>query len=206
MQAARQAAMAHRAALSSAPEWKPAPRPASIATPAKPITRPRMRERSGRSLNQAQATSAPNIGTVALITAASPLLSVSRPKAKKAKGRPEFRMPMPSAGFQCCLNAGHWPRRNSSGSRNSIAIATRTAAVGSAPNSAAPMRMNRKEAPHSAPSSTRSGSQARLAGLGFAVALAVRSGGGLAVHSPSLTVRLPVPAAPSCARVRRRSR
>ena len=45
-----------------------------------------------------------------------------------------------------------------------MAIATRTAAVGSAPNSAAPMRMNRKDAPHSAPSSTRSTSQRLLAG------------------------------------------
>jgi hypothetical protein len=109
---------------------------------------------------KAQATSAPNIGTVAFSTAARPLLMVRSAKQKSANGMPEFSTPMAIDAFQCCPSAAPWPRRNKSGSRNSVATATRTAAAGRAPNSAAPMRMKRKDAPQSAPSSTRSRSHA----------------------------------------------
>src|SRR6185369_11351017 len=52
--------------------------------------------------------------------------------------------------FQCARSTESWPRMRSSGSRNSVAPATRTAASATGPNSAAPMRMKRNEPPHSA--------------------------------------------------------
>ena len=132
-----------------------------------------MREPAGRSRNQAQATSAPNIGVVALSTAARPLLMLSRAKQKSANGRPELKTPTAKLAFQCFAMVGPWPRSSAMGNRNSEAMATRTAAAGRAPNSAAPMRMKRKDAPQSAPSSTRSTSQAAEAEAGAAGAMAV---------------------------------
>src|SRR3990167_10692331 len=65
------------------------------------------------------------------------------------------------------------------GHRNSAASSTRSPAVGSGPNSDAPMRMNRNEAPHRAESSMNSPSQA-VTGRGEdgVVALMARREGG----------------------------
>ena len=66
---------------------------ASMATPAKPTTRPSRREWLGLSLSQSQATSAPNIGTVALRMADSPVVIDSSANEKQANGMPELNRP-----------------------------------------------------------------------------------------------------------------
>ena len=77
----------------------------------------------------------------------------------RANGRPEFNMPSSSNLCRCRNKSDHKPRNNSRGSKNTAATATRTPAVGSAPNSAAPKRMNKNDAPHSADSKINSTSQ-----------------------------------------------
>ncbi|OQC03425.1 MAG: hypothetical protein BWX79_02636 [Alphaproteobacteria bacterium ADurb.Bin100] len=176
------------AAAPAGPALTPALSEASRATPAKPMTRPRIREASGRSLSQAQATRAPNKGTVALRMADSPVVRYSRAKAKQAKGRPEFSNPTRNTAFQCWRNSRPWPRISNSGSRNSEAMATRTPAVGSAPNSTTASRVNRKDEPQMAASSTNSANHGRVAG------------------GDPLTGRLRCAAARSCDRARRHSR
>ena len=130
------------------------------------MTSPTMRQAVGLSFSQAQAISAPNIGTVAFRMDDSPVLMDSSAKAMQANGMPELSRPTTKVRRQCLRSSGSRPRSHTSGSRNSAAIATRTAAVGSAPNSTAPMRMNRNDEPQMAASSTKSVSQL----LGLAVA------------------------------------
>ena len=74
---------------------------ASIATPRKPMAKPRMRLPPGRSRSQIQAISAPNSGTVAFRIADRPVLIDSRAKEKQAKGMPELSMPTNQSCFQC---------------------------------------------------------------------------------------------------------
>ena len=65
-----------------------------------------MREPSGRSLSQTQATSAPNSGTVALRIDDSPVVMDSRAKAKQANGMPELSRPTRNTAFQCWRSCG----------------------------------------------------------------------------------------------------
>ena len=139
----------------------PAARQASMATPAKPITRPSMRDAVGLSLSQAQATSAPNIGTVAFKIDDSPVLICSNAKERHTNGMPEFSMPIKNVRRQCFFSSGSRPRSHTSGNKNSAAMATRTAAVGNAPNSTAPRCMNKNDAPQMAARSTKSAPQGR---------------------------------------------
>ena len=132
---------------------------ASMATPAKPMSSPRMRERVGLSLSQSQATTAPNMGTDAFKMADNPVLIDSSANAKQANGMPELSMPMKATFFQCLYNSGSKPRSHTSGIKNNAATATRIAAVGSGPNSTTPMRVNKNDAPHMAASRTKSVAQ-----------------------------------------------
>src|SRR3990167_6037461 len=120
---------------------------------------PNTREALSLSFSQAQAISAPNIGTVAFRMAASPVLMDSSANEKQANGMPELSRPIKNVRRQCFLSSGSKPRSHTMGSRNAAAMATRTAAVGSGPNSSVPMRMNRNEAPQMAPSKTKSTTQ-----------------------------------------------
>jgi hypothetical protein len=72
---------------------------ASIATPAKPTTRPSAREAAGLSFSHTQATSAPNSGTVALRMADRPVVMVVTAKANSANGAPELSAPMVKIGL-----------------------------------------------------------------------------------------------------------
>ena len=105
---------------------------------------------------------APNSGTVAFRMADRPVLIDCSAKAKQTNGIPELMTPISMVCFQRRASAGPWPRSSISGSRNALAIATRTPAVGSAPNSSTPMRVNRKDEPQIAPSSRKSVAQALL--------------------------------------------
>ena len=87
----------------------PALSEASSTTPAKPIASPAMRDPAGRSLSQAQATSAPNSGTVAFRMADRPVVRYSSAKAKQANGRPEFSTPTKNTDFQWRRSCGPWP-------------------------------------------------------------------------------------------------
>src|SRR3989338_11188457 len=94
MQASRQASTAQPGATPEASGLKVALSQASMATPAKPTTRPSRREGLGLSLSQSQATSAPNIGTVALRMADRPVVIDSSANEKQANGMPELNMPI----------------------------------------------------------------------------------------------------------------
>jgi len=132
---------------------------ASRATPAKPTTRPTIRQPVSRSFSQAQAIKAPNMGTVAFRMADSPVLMDSSANAKQANGMPELSRPMKKMRFQFAASTGSSPRSQTSGSKKSAAIPTRTAAVGSGPNSTTPMRVNRNDEPQIAASSAKSSAQ-----------------------------------------------
>src|SRR6188768_2868819 len=171
MQANRQASTAQPGATPEASGLKVALSQASMATPAKPTMRPRMREALGLSLSHSQAISAPNIGTVALRMADSPVVMDSSANEKQANGMPELRMPMKKIFFQFFFKSGSKPRSHTMGNRKSAAIPTRTAAVGSGPNSTVLMRMKRKDEPQIAASMMKSAAQL----LGDAAAAGVAS-------------------------------
>ncbi len=109
-----------------------------------------------RSPSQTHATSAPNSGTVAFRMEASPVVMCSTAQEYSANGMAEFTRPASNAGFQCRRSAGHWPWCSRMGNRKKVASSTRSPAVGKGPNSDAPMRMNKKEAPHRAESRANS--------------------------------------------------
>src|SRR3989442_8539927 len=117
MQASRQASTAQPGATPEASGLKVALSQASMATPAKPTTRPSTREASGLSLSQAQATSAPNIGTVAFRMADSPVVMDSSANEKHANGMPELSTPMKKIRFQFFRSSGNRPRSQTMGSR-----------------------------------------------------------------------------------------
>ena len=117
------------------------------------------REALGLSLSQAQATSAPNIGTVALRMLDRPVVIDSSANAKHANGMPELRIPTKKVRRQFSFNYGMSPRIHTSGNRNSEAMTTRTAAVGRGPNSSTPIRMKKNDAPQIAASNIKSASQ-----------------------------------------------
>ena len=125
-------------------------------TPARPMTRPSMRDGPGLSRSQPQATSAAQIGAVALKTAIKPVVSANAPSVNKANGSAEFSRPATAMARQCWRSAVTSPRHTSSGSRTRVAPPTRTNTKASGPKSAAPARMNKNEAPHTAASSSNS--------------------------------------------------
>ena len=127
-----------------------------MATPPKPIARPTMRVAFGRSFSHAQATSAPNSGTVAFKIDDRPMEIDKSAKVKQAKGIAEFKRPIDKASFQCVRKSGSRPRIASSGISISAAMPTRRPAVGSAPNSKVAMRMNINDAPQIAANNTNS--------------------------------------------------
>ena len=148
------------------PAWLPlAPTPAgarqaSSATPTKPSASPAQRSRLMRSPSHSQATSAPNSGTVALRIDVSPVAMCITAQANSANGIAELMSPANSTGRQWRRSAGHSPRCSRKGQRNRAAISTRSPAMGSGPNSAAPRRMKRNDAPHKLDSNTNSPTQA----------------------------------------------
>ena len=123
-------------------------RHAKSATPTKPSARPSQRSRLMRSPSHSQATSAPNSGTVAFRIDVSPVAMCMTAQENKANGMAELTTPASKMGRQCWRSAGHCPWRSSTGHSSAVASATRRPAVAMGPNSAAPMRMKRKEAPH----------------------------------------------------------
>ena len=129
---------------------------ASHTTPAKPMARPNAREAVSLSFSHSHAISAPNSGVVALNIDDSPPVIASTARPKQTNGTAELVMPTSRIGFQCTRRAPSWPRQASSGSRNAAAPATRTKASATGPNSAAPMRMNKNDAPQIAASVTSS--------------------------------------------------
>jgi hypothetical protein len=121
-------------------------------------------------LSQTHAIKAPNMGTVALMMDDKPVVMDSKAWEKQAKGMAELISPTNNVFFQCWRNCGPKPRPSTRGSKKQEAMATRTPAVGRAPNSVAPSRMNKKELPQIAASIEKSMSQ----GLEVAVVLKVR--------------------------------
>ena len=115
-----------------------------------------MREPLGRSRNQTQATSAPHSGTVALRMALKPVLMCSTAKQYSAKGRPLLSTPTIRMGPSLARRAGICCCHSSKGSKKSEAKNTRKKAVTNGPNSAAPIFISRKDAPHRAASKTKS--------------------------------------------------
>ena len=69
--------------------------------------------------------------------------------------------------FQCRISSGTKPLHSSKGSRKAAAMQTRSPAVGKAPNSLAPKRMNKKEEPQMAASRTNSMSQGLAGAVEF---------------------------------------
>src|SRR5512140_3037461 len=132
---------------------------ASIATPAKPITRPSTRDRAGRSFSHSHATTAPNSGTVALRMADRPVVIASNANAKQENGIAEFSNPTTKIGRQFRRNTGASPRSQSIGNRLVAAMATRKPAVGTGPNSTVAIRVNKKDEPQIAASNTKSMTQ-----------------------------------------------
>ena len=163
---------------------------ASIATPAKPMTRPRIREWVGRSFSQSHATTAPNSGTVAFRIADRPVVIASSAKAKQAKGIAELSRPTTKIGRQLRRNTGVNPRSQSMGNKLVAAIATRRPAVGTGPNSTVAMRVNRKDEPQIAASNTKSTTQLRAG--------AAAAPTGTCTLILLLTSRLPAAAMRSC--------
>src|SRR5512133_1152034 len=128
-----------------------------------------MRRPCGRSLSQSQAIMAPNKGTVAFRMADKPVLMARSANEKQANGMAELSTPTKKTFFQCLANWGQSPRHNSSGPKNRAAMDTRRPAVGMAPNSWAPRRMNRKDEPQMAASRTNSVRQGLVGGREFKV-------------------------------------
>src|SRR5659263_306081 len=93
-QASKQARTAQPGTTPEASGLKLALSQASNATPAKPMISPSTREALGLSFSQAHAISAPNMGTVALRMAASPVLMDSSANEKQANGTPELSRPI----------------------------------------------------------------------------------------------------------------
>ena len=118
-----------------------------------------VRDRLGLSPSQTQATSAPNKGTVAFRMDEKPVVMCITAKEYKANGMPLLRTPTNSTGFQYRRNSAQWPFASMMGSKKTEAIATRMAAVGSAPSSMEATRMNKKEEPQMAARIKKSGSQ-----------------------------------------------
>ena len=123
---------------------------------------PSQREAPSRSPSHNQAISAPQIGTVALNTDISAVLSASAETAYSRKGSAELTTPTPAIAAPCVRQAAPWPLSSISGTSSSAAPATRTKARATGPNSAAPRRMNRKLAPQMAASSKRSSVSRRV--------------------------------------------
>ena len=160
-----------------------------------------MREALGLSFSQSQAINAPNMGTVALRIDDRPVVIDSRANAKHANGMPELSIPTRNIFRQCVLNSGSRPRSQTSGSRNRAAIVTRTAAVGSGPNSTVPMRMNKNDEPQMAASKTKSVSQ--LFGLASPAVTAAEALEALEFKPAFPQARLPALAMRPCAQARR---
>ena len=90
-----------------------------------------------------------------------PVLMCITAKANKANGMALLSNPTKSTGRQCWRKTDQWPLATNRGSKNKVAMATRKAAVGSAPSSRAASRMNMKEAPQMAASIKKSANQPR---------------------------------------------
>jgi hypothetical protein len=93
-------------------------------------------------------------------TEVSPVVMCITAKANRAKGMPELSRPTKRMGWARWRKSAQTPLTRNAGSRNSAASATRSPAVGSAPNSAAPRRMNRNEDPQRAASNRNSRARA----------------------------------------------
>ena len=122
------------------------------------------------SPSHSHATSAPNSGTVAFRIDDSPVLIDSSAKLNSANGMAELIRPQIITGFQCWRSCGHSPRDSMTGSSASEAIATRSPAVGSGPNSSVPSRMNKNDAPQRAASKMNSAATAADMGVEYGAA------------------------------------
>ena len=148
--------MATAALTPCSPGLKLALSQARPTTPTKPSTRPSTRPRLSGSPSQTQAISAAHIEVVALKLADRPVSIANAATAKSMKGRAEWITPTKAMVRQCWRSGARCRAINSSGSRHRAAPPTRTAVIGTAPNSGTDTRMNRKDMPHSAASASSS--------------------------------------------------
>lgn len=110
---------------------------ASSATPDRPVTRPATRPAPRRSCSQTAPISAVRIGTVAFRIEASPAVIDSVAQAISTNGIALLNRPITVTCPRRARSTPTWPRHSSSGSRQALAIATRSHISGSTPKAGA---------------------------------------------------------------------
>ena len=120
------------------------------------MTRPMTRLALSAADNHKKAMIAANSGVVALRMAVNPAVRYSVEYGNSMNGIAVFSDPTVTSFFQWTLSSPAPLRIIRMGNRTRPAIAMRSSARTTGPNSGAAMRMNRNEAPHSADRTTKS--------------------------------------------------